>query len=782
MRELFEPRPHGALRRVAERLRAALPFARGHGEAKPRDERRRIAGWAIAIGLVAGLIDLALPAEDAFRAVRAAVRMHAADQSVLVVTVDDRSLNALGANEPPRSVDARFLDRLFALGAERVFFDRAYADPTSPSEDRKFAQALARHRGKVYLGGTPLIDQSDGGVSAIVPHARFRPSAQIVSIYGEESPFGLSTRLPTSSLILGQERPSLSAELAGIEHRGGSYRPDFAIDYKTIPTVSYIDVLTGAAGEAAIRGKDVVVSPSSRTATDYHPIPLRGKVPGVYFHVIGAETLKHGYPLNLGWLPAFVLACAVVAAQARRPRPSKRLLALGGAALTLVPLALDTYSVVVDVMPALICLAIASVRLHVLARKTYRGSTGLQRIETMLVSRTAEEMDVLALKIRNFATISATLSPPEIDQLLVKALAMLRATDPRAQFAFQKDTFVWSRSKMTRADREDHVRGLHALFRTSIAVGSKAPDIASSIGIDINYDASLRERAENAMQCAEDAAHAGKIFLVSEPRMAEDLAWRIRILSELDSAIRNDEVDVAFQPKVSLATGAIVGAEALLRWTHPIRGPIEPSQVIAIAEEHDRVDMITRFVLNRALGQARKAIDRHPQFKIAINISALDLRDRMFLSHVEQIVAAHRVPAANVVLEVTETAPIENDETIAAVFAGLKRMGIKLSVDDFGTGHASLEHLRRIPADEVKIDRSFVAGMDASDDDRALVRTAIEMIHSLGRTAVAEGVESGAVAELLREMGCDEAQGYYFSRPITMNALLPQLPPGAVAA
>ncbi|MBU2033159.1 MAG: EAL domain-containing protein [Alphaproteobacteria bacterium] len=750
--------------------------------AEPRTARRRIAAWAILIALVAGFIDLTLPVEDSFRAIRAGVRSHPADQQVVVVAIEDRTLNALGADEPSRSADAKLLDRLFAQGAERVFFARAYADLTEPRHDAAFAQALDRHGSRVFLGATPQFEQADGSSSSIVPHERFRSSAQIVSMYGETAPFDLSFRLATSSFILGEDRPSFSAALAGMEGDGSFYRVDFATDDTTIPVVSYIDALTGRIADEAVRGKDVVIAPASRGARDLRSLPLGGDAPQAYFHVIGAETLKRGNPIDLGWIPAFLAISGVVFCMSRQAIPSNRLVLLSAAGLAVIPLVLDFVNVSVDVVPAAVCLAIAAFRLYRLANTTYRGATGLRRIETLQGSRLAEGMDVLALKIRNFAIISAILSPQEIDQLLIKAHTMLRATDCSAEFAFHKDTFVWTRSKTLPADLADHAQGLHALFRTSITVGSQAPDIASSIGIDSNYGASLRQRTENAMQCAEDAARAGRVCLVSELRVADDIAWRGQILSELETALRNDEVGVAFQPKVALATGLIVGAEALLRWTHPTRGDVAPDKVVAIAEEHGRVGMITFYVLNRALVQARKALDRYPRFRISINISALDLRDRMFVPQLEQILAAHRFPAANVILEITETAPIENDDAVIRTMADLKRMGLKLSVDDFGMGHASLEYLRMIPADEVKIDRSFVAGIETSEDDRALVGSAIQMIHSLGRTAVAEGVETPGVVEILRAMGCEEAQGYHFSRAVAMDELLAQMPRGAAAA
>lgn len=741
--------------------------------------RRRIALWAIAIGLLAGAIELFLPIDDSYRAIRAIVREHPADQSTVVVYVDDRSLNELGVNDPLRSDDAKVLDELFRLGAKRVFFDRAYADAGKPDDDAQLVAAMKRHPGKVFIGATSLVDDA---AWTLFPDRIFQDAAEIVSINGKEGAFGLSTHFPTSTTVRGVERPSLSAALAGIDSPGRLYRVDYAIDYRTIPTARYIDILRGRGTPTEFAGNDVVIAPSRRTSSDFHPIPFNTMIPGSLLHVMGAETLKKRIPVELGFLPAFLPICLFVALQARRRQPASRQNKIAFAALALVPFGLDLISVSIDIMPAVFCLGIASVRLARLARETYRGSTGLQNITVLQRSRADDQVDVIALKIRNFATISALLTTDEVEQLLMKAQAMLQATDHSAEFAFDKDTFVWLAARLRQGDLEDHVRGLHALFSTSITVGSQAPDIASSIGVDTDYSAPLRERTENAIQCAEDAAHSGRIFMVAEPRVVEDRVWRLQILSEFESAIRQEDVAVFFQPKVSLATGAIVGAEALIRWSHPTRGPIEPSQVIAIAEEHNRVDMITRFVLNRSIGQARRALAVDPNFRIAINISALDLGNPLFVSQVEHLLMAYRFPAANLVLEITETAPIENDEVIAGVLGGLKRMGVKLSVDDFGIGHASLHYLRRIPADEVKIDRSFVTMMDSSAEDRALVRTSIEMIHSLGRTAVAEGVENQAVVDLLREMGCDAAQGYFFAKAMPMDDLLPRMGEHTIAA
>lgn len=756
------------------------------GEAKAKRTgkaaRRQIVIWAIVIGVLFGLFDIAMPIEDTVRAARNQVRLHPADQKTVVVMVDDHTLNELGVSDPKRSDDAKVIDRLFALGANRVFFDRAFADTTVPEEDSQLVDAFKRHRGRVFVGAVADIPQPDGTFVSIKPNAYFRPHVNLVVLDAYSSALGTSSMVPAGSVIDGVFTPAMSARIAGVEGLKGEKRVDYSIDFRTIPLLNYIDILRGTAAPEAIQGRDVIIAPSSRLTEDFHPVPFRAIAPGAVHQALAAQTLRDGPPINLAWYPGIIFAMIALLLQLRRNVPSAAFFTTALAVLILVPLPLDAASISVDIVPAAVAIGIAWYRLYRLASETYRGTTGLQRIETLHDAGVAPNMDVIALKIRNFATISAVLTRDEIDQLLIKAQAMLRVMDPDAQFSFDRDTFVWLRPGAPQDELENHVRGLHALFRTSIAVGAHAPDVASAIGIDTIRDASVRERTENAIQSAEDAAHANRIFVVNEPELAADRAWRLQILSELEQAIVTNQIEVVFQPKVSLTDGGIIGAEALMRWDHSERGRIDPSVVVASAEEHNRVDMITQFVLARALDDARRALVIDPHFKVAVNISALDLRDPSFVAKVERLVAKYRFPIGNLVLEITETAPIENDPTVALNFARLKRLGVRLSVDDFGIGHASLHYLRQIPADEVKIDRSFVVGMEDSGEDRALVRTAIDMIHSLDRIAVAEGVENAATVALLQEMGCDVGQGYFFHRPISMEAMLARMIGSARAA
>ncbi|BDW83663.1 hypothetical protein MACH24_31010 [Erythrobacter sp. Dej080120_24] len=751
---------------------------------RSRDDRNKtaVAVWAIVIALFAGAIELALPAEDAFRAVRAQIRMHPADQQVVVVAVDDASLNVLGADQPPRDQDARLIERLLDHGAKRIFFDRAYADPTDPVADQKLRSVLERHKGRIFFGAFTDIEQSDGSLAHILPHPRFRDAVEIVSIEGEKGPFGLSVRFPTHAMILGKEHRSMSAELARLEHGRGQYRPDFAIDYQTIPTINYIDALSDDADSGIFAGRDVVVAPSSRTSADFHPMPFRGYVPGVYFHVIGAETLKRGMPIDLGWLPPLALVALVMIWQAGRSRPSWLLLIGTCAGLIIIPLGLDHVNVNVDVMPAALCLAIAQTRLHRIAARNFHGSTGLRRIKAMQSKRLSPDEDVYALKIRNFAAMSALLSPEEIEELLSRILSVMKVLEPDSEIAFHKDTLVWTRPKLSAQEVRGHIEGIHAVLRKGVSVGDNRPDLATSIGVDISYDVPIRERSENAIQCAENASLQSILFVIGDRNKGGADRWQLQILSEMETAIHNEEVELLYQPKVDLRTRTIVGAEALLRWHHKLRGQINIEELMALAESHQRTDQVTRWVLGRALSDANKAIGVCPLFKVAVNVSVLDLQDPIFPPMVEQLIAAHRVPARNLVLEVTETFRSSEMGLVADSITQLRRMGVEISIDDFGVGVSNFERLSHISFDEVKIDRSFVMDMETDEEKRIIVKSAISLARSLNKRVVAEGVETRPMMELLARMECDQAQGFLFSRPVTMTKIIEALQTEAEAA
>lgn len=248
---------------------------------------------------------------------------------------------------------------------------------------------------------------------------------------------------------------------------------------------------------------------------------------------------------------------------------------------------------------------------------------------------------------------------------------------------------------------------------------------------------------------------------------------RLALVGELRNALENNKLELYFQPQLSLKTNKATSMEALLRWFHPEHGPIPPDEFIVIAEQSGIINPLTEWVLNEALSKIAilngMGITQH----VAINISAVNLRDVLFPNMVLSLLQKHNVESTHLVLEVTETAMMHDPELALSVLHDLSNLGVRLSIDDFGTGHSSLAYIKRLPVQEIKIDRSFVMEMNHSKDDNIIVKTTVNMCHDLGLEVVAEGVESLDIQKSLEAMGCDYIQGYGLSHPLPFDKLVP---------
>lgn len=725
-----------------------------------------------------------MPAEDAFRAARAELRMHDAPGDIVIVAVDDRTLNTLSVPMPSREQDAELVDQIFAAGAERIVFDRAYADPAGADEDQAFGRALAKHRGRVWLGASPKADNGLQQHDRLLPTPVLRDKVNIASMMGQSAPFGLAVRFPTETRVEGKSIPSISAVLAGYRGKSGWYRPDQSIDPNSITTLSYVDVLAGR-GSGFLQGKTVVIAPTYLESSDFHSLPFGGKIAGVYFHVMGAHTLRGGLPVDLGWLPAIILAAAVLALQTKRRRPLRKLTYGAAALLVCGPVVLDAIGINIDVFPALIALAIGAVRLHLLAGRTYNRATNLVLPSAIGRPEAGIDRDVFALKVNNLADFRESGVPAELGNFVERIIACLERNgqfaEPAPTVAFEKDTLIWTAPSKDRRDLEEHALGLIAILRSAEGLGVNGSRVDASIGIDVNHGLDDGVRIQAASQAAEMASRTGLRFMSADSQFLAARERRILLLAQIERCIADRTIELGFQPKVCLRTGTILGAEALLRWSHHSLGKVEAVELVTAAEDSDRIDDLTVYVLDAALEAGRRALDVDPEFQLAVNVSAKALKNVMILYHVARLLSRHRFPASNLLLEVTETAPLD-DNAIENHLEGLLKQGVQLSLDDFGTGHSSLDYLRRIPSSEVKIDRRFVTHMRSSDDSAALVQGTIDMAHRLGKDVVAEGVEDELTAERLRAMKCDQAQGFFYSPAIPIDDLLPMVAQRRIAA
>ena len=318
---------------------------------------------------------------------------------------------------------------------------------------------------------------------------------------------------------------------------------------------------------------------------------------------------------------------------------------------------------------------------------------------------------------------------------------------------------------------------IHEALEQPFELGGFSLEVAASVGIAVfgehGEDAdALLQHADVAMYVAK-RAHAGTAVYSAEQDTND--AERLALAGELRRAIEQEELVVHYQPKADLQTGRIVGVEALVRWIHPERGFIPPDRFIGIAERTGLIKPLSRYVLRAAIDQcaawAAEGLDLH----VAVNLTIPDLLDLELPDRIAAMLADAGVPADRLELEVTESTILADPFRVRHVIDRLNELGIGLAIDDFGTGYSSLAYLKQLPVQTIKIDRSFVMDMLESESDAAIVRSTIDLARNLGLRVVAEGVETEAMWDALREQGCTLAQGYLISKPVSAADLAPLL-------
>lgn len=264
----------------------------------------------------------------------------------------------------------------------------------------------------------------------------------------------------------------------------------------------------------------------------------------------------------------------------------------------------------------------------------------------------------------------------------------------------------------------------------------------------------------------EAAAHADDGCMAYLPGHEEVRARQLAIIASFESACRDGQLSLHYQPKVELASGRVHECEALLRWQHPELGFVPPDEFITLAERSGNIRRLSDWVLDTAIAQVSTWRRRGLEMTVAVNLSAHDLADPELHGVIEDALGRHRASASWLVLEITESAVVHDTAGATRALLALKDLGFRISIDDFGTGQSSLAQLKKLPVDELKIDKSFVLELDTSADDALIVRSTIELGHNLGLGIVAEGVENEASLRQLMDYACDKAQGYHFARPL----------------
>jgi diguanylate cyclase (GGDEF)-like protein len=377
---------------------------------------------------------------------------------------------------------------------------------------------------------------------------------------------------------------------------------------------------------------------------------------------------------------------------------------------------------------------------------------------------------VLLMDLDRFKQINDTLGHHTGDQVLQEAAkrlgTLVRSSDTIARLGGDEFIVLLNHCGMEEAKRI--AEKILTAFDEAIVIGEHSLDVRASIGIagypaDSEDSETLLRHADLAMYAAKRGNLGLALYEAAHGRYRME---QLSLLSELRRAIEHGELRLEYQPKIDMHTGQVAGAEALVRWQHPERGLVPPSDFIPFAEQTGFIKSITRWVIDAAVRQCARWSQLGMSLKLVINISMQDLLDSGMPDAILAALQGNDVPARSLGLEITESGVMQDQAAAVGVLKRLRALGIDVAIDDFGTGHSSLAYLKQLHVSELKIDRSFVRNLVQDDKDRAIVLSIIELAHNLKLTVVAEGVEDRNTLDVLRKLGCDSVQGYVFARPL----------------
>lgn len=745
--------------------------------------RSAIYAFVLLAGLLLASTGFGSGIEQQLRNVRDDWRRHPASGAVYIVDIDAKSLARIAAWPWPRRAYARLLDRLDKAHPDAVAFDIDLSAPSNARDDLAFANALARFGSTVIL---PTFRQTSSADSKrMIENLPLKPFAEhafVASVNVHPDQDGVIRDYSYGERTGGIVRPSIGALLSGANGNiGRQFSVDQSIDPDTIPRSSFVDILDGKVPDAQFRGRKILVGATAVELGDRYPTTRYGIQPGVVVQAMAVETLLEGGSLNsIGPWPIFIfasLAGLIIATRtARQTRQIAMLLAMSS--VLAVPAIMEQMRWgSAAVVPSLILLAMLGLGLTMLdvlhtirrARST-DSETGLHTVRAFARTIGPSEKLYVAAHISNFSQIGTLISVEQRGAFLRKIIDRLSLGPRTSELArYDAATFVWT-VEQRMDDVVDHLSALHALFRQPIESDGRKLNPTITFGLSNNAGDAHRALAE-AVQASTRAAEEGLTWCLHSEALNAESDRAQAILGEIEQAIADGEIWIAYQPKLDLSLDRISGAEALVRWRHPQRGPISPDQFIPVLEQARRIDQLTLFIADLVFRDMQRWQASGQTLKIAINVSAVLLSNAAFVKALTERLVAQPELAANLTIEVTESAAMSDEDSAIETLNALVELGVTISIDDYGTGQSTLSYLKRFPASEIKIDQSFIKNLATSRSDQLLVRSTVELAHSLGFDVVAEGIEDQETLDILRNIGCDRGQGWQIGKPMPASEL-----------
>lgn len=698
----------------------------------------------------------------------------------IVVSLDNGLPISSGSVASSTGKQAELLERLIVLGADHVFLDMPVTGGEDPSGDAALRRSIEEAGDRVTLVVRSKVNIAENRSLPIRSNFTAPASTEIAISAWKVNFLGFAESANAASLFEGRYVPAVTVGKTLYRDPAQRIFPDFEFDLGSIKVLDARDVLKGTRAVGQLAGRQVFVANTNPALDSVLGYYGAGKVPAVLVDVSGIRGLGHDKVTSFGWIPllAFLTLGILAGARLRRNRHKLAYYPFLVLLTFVAPGMLREQGYILGVAPA-ICAMLVYAPLRVSQKWRSRvqmtsSASGLPNIVAMASEGFDRTFDVIAVSVSQYEQMLASL-PRELHGECARQIARRIGLGAGDRQVYDNDNghFVWLESSKTLDSLIEHLEGLRALFSSPLVIGGHVLDTTVHFGVDRNIDSKSMSRIQSALASANEAQGKGKLYEeFGEQRLAQS-PWELSLHARIDEGLRNGDIWLALQPQFDFRHNRISGAEALIRWTDPERGVIPPDAFILQAERAGRIEAITYWVLERSIRMLDQLNTVAAPFQISVNLSARMVDHPGLVHRVADIVRETGLKdCSKITFEVTETFSMANREQAKINLAALRTMGFRLSIDDFGTGQASLAYLAEIPSDEIKLDRRFVRSITMDHRDQLIVESVIGLAHSLGQEVVAEGIEDIVTLEALRKLGCDLAQGYHIGRPMKLPELL----------
>ncbi|WP_245647743.1 EAL domain-containing protein [Novosphingobium lentum] len=695
-----------------------------------------------------------------------------APQSIVVVTFDGSATSGNGSLRSTAD-QARLLEAIKRQVPSRVILDTRIRAGVDPQGDRALASVIKDFgRDITIFARSDRPDQFDGK-SVDIPSRRIIGDADVAVAAWDSNLFYYATGAPGTVTVDGKTYPTTGVALAGTTPRRKSkYSPDFAVDPTTLRTIGIDNMLDGNFAPGLLTGRTVFISNVNPEAVKLGYFG-QGRLAPYALDIAGAQGARRPFSVDFKWslelLVFTLLAHSALSTRRRSVKIGWYVLAI--LSVTVMPAVFNVLGIITLTGPGLAeCAFFGAAKLWQRWRRRlqHTSASGLPNLRALTEQRLDAGRDIVVATVGRYEEFLTTLPAPLHGECAIQIARRLSVGSGCAQI-FHDDAghFAWSDEARPLDTQLNHLEGLRALFSAPLQVGDHTFDTNVHFGLDRNEGLDAMTRVNSALASANEALKHGRSVEHFEAKRLAEAPWELSLHARIDEGLRNGDIWLAYQPQWDYRDNRIYGAEALIRWNHPTRGPIQPDAFILQAERAGRIDTLTYWVLENAITSAEELNSLGLRFQMSINLSAQMVDKPSLVSSISEIVRRRGIDCRLLTIEVTETSSVHNRPAARQNLALLRTMGFRLSIDDFGTGEASLSYLAELPSDELKLDRRFVSAITTSLRNRQIVSSTIGLAHALGQTVVAEGIEDNDTFEMLRSMGCDFGQGYFLGRPQT---------------